>query len=143
MNAPDTNLLVYAYNQASPFHSKAKAYWEDSLNGIDPVGIPVICIHGFIRVMTGPALRGDHHSLVEALEIVDVWLERPNIQILNPGPDHWRIPRAVAGRVNATSAFFTDAAIAAIAIEHGAIVHSYDRDFARFPGLRWLNPLES
>jgi len=143
LNAPDTNLLVYAYNQASPFHSKAKAYWEDSLNRIDSIGIPVICVHGFIRVMTGSALGTGRASLEEALQIVDEWQSYPNVQILNPGSDHWRILRTVSNRINATGTLFTDAVIAAIAIEHGAVIHTNDSDFARFPGLRWLNPLRS
>jgi toxin-antitoxin system PIN domain toxin len=141
LNAPDTNLLIYAYNQTSPFHTKAKAYWQDALSKHEPIGIPIVCIHGFIRVATGPALGTSRLGPNEALDIVESWQARPNVRILHPGQDHWRILRNLARQTNAAGALFTDVAIAAIAIEHGAVVHTNDRDFARFPGVRWHNPL--
>lgn len=142
MNAPDTNLLVYAYNRNDPYHAAAKTYWQDALNGTEPIGIPVLCLHGFIRISTGSYL-GDHRlSIPEAVTFVNEWLKRPHIRILYPGPKHWPILEALATQSGAAGQVFTDAAIAAIAIEFGAVVHTYDNHFARFPGLRWHNPLK-
>lgn len=141
MNAPDTNLLLYPHNRQSPFHLRARAYWQNALNGRDPIGIPALCVHGFLRIVTNSAFGASCLEIAEALAIVDGWLAQPHVSILNPGPRHWQLLRNLALHVESRS--MTDAAIAATAIEHSAVVHTNDRDFARFPGLRWHNPLES
>ena len=143
MNAPDVNLLVYAYYQSSPFHLKARQYLEASLTSTELFGLPMLCIHGFIRIASGNSFGTSKLPLEDALSIVDEWLLQPNVRILHPGPRHWNILKDLAIRANASGRLFSDAAIAAIAIEHNAVVHTNDRDFARFPGLLWLNPLET
>ncbi|WP_182276435.1 TA system VapC family ribonuclease toxin [Granulicella sp. 5B5] len=142
MIAPDTNLLLYAHNYNSPFYSEARAYWQDALHGVESIGIPVICLHAFIRISTGAAFGASRLSIQQAIAFADGWLKYPHVQVLYPGRDHWGILQKLAVQANALGQIFTDAAIAAIAIEHNAVVHTNDSDFARFSDLRWHNPFQ-
>jgi len=78
----------------------------------------------------------------EATAAVDEWLKQPNAGILEPGDQHWAILRRLAEESQASGPLVSDAALAAIAIEHGATLQTTDRDFSRFNGLRWTNPLD-
>jgi predicted nucleic acid-binding protein len=77
------------------------------------------------------------------LAIVDEWFSLPHVSVLYPGEHHWRLLKRSAKEGHATANLFPDAVIVAIAIEYGATIHSNDRDFARFPELRWYNPLQA
>ena len=79
----------------------------------------------------------------EAEATVSSWLVQPNAGILDPGDRHWNILSNLMREGQATGPLIMDAVIAAIALEHGATLYSTDRDFARFPGLKWTNPLAS
>jgi toxin-antitoxin system PIN domain toxin len=140
--APDTNFLLYAYNRNDPVHFPAKAYWQAALQATEAIGIPVICVHGFIRIATSTSFGTARLDPDVAIGIVNGWMSHSQVSILHPGPDHWNILQKIAVQGAATSRIFTDASIAAIAIEHGAVIHTHDRDFARFPNLRWHNPLQ-
>jgi toxin-antitoxin system PIN domain toxin len=142
MIAPDANLLVYAYEASSPFYSKARIWFERILSANEPVGIPVLCLHAFLRFVTNPRIVESPLALPDAIALTNSWLALPQVRILHPGERHWRILQQLSTEVRLSGAQITDAAIAAIAIEYGATVHTNDRDFARFPGLRWQNPLE-
>ena len=141
MIAPDTNLLLYAYSPESAHHKAARAWLEKTLSGYESVGFPLPVLHAFIRLLTHPTIAGRIVTLESALDIVDDWLALPQVSVLLPGDGHWRLLKSAATEGHAAANLFPDAAIAAIAIEHGATVHTNDRDFARFPGLRWHNPL--
>lgn len=141
MNAPDTNLLLYAYNSKDPFHKEASSYLQGCLSAKEPYGIPLLCAQGFVRIATAAAFGPARITLAKALSIVELWLAQPNVQMLYPGPEHWAILSRIALASNAAGSTFTDAVIAAIAIEHGATLHSADNHFVRFPGLSWHNPL--
>jgi toxin-antitoxin system PIN domain toxin len=82
-------------------------------------------------------------SMSEADAIVSSWLGQPTAGVLDPGERHWDLLRDLARHGQAVGPLLMDAALAAIAIEHGATLHTTDRDFARFPGLTWINPLEN
>jgi len=140
--APDVNLLIYAYNSTSPFYVDSRKWMDGLLSSPEPVGIPVYCIHGFLRFMTNARIAPKPISFAQAAEIVNSWVELPQVQILCPGERHWGILQRLSEQVRLSGAQITDAAIASIAIEYGAVVYTNDRDFARFPGLRWVNPLE-
>lgn len=77
----------------------------------------------------------------QGVEIVDQWFEQPNVHFLAPGELHWGILRQLIIEGQARGPLLTDAQLAALTIEHGGILHTTDRDFARFPGLRWTNPI--
>jgi toxin-antitoxin system PIN domain toxin len=140
--APDTNLLLYAYNRNDPSHISARAYWQAALQASELVGIPVICVHGFIRISTSASFGTARLSMGAAIAIVNEWLSYGHVSVLYPGLDHWKILQRIAAQSRATSRVFTDATIAAIAVEHNATLHSHDTDFDHFPGLRWHNPLQ-
>ena len=142
MNATDVNLLLYAYDTASEFHAPASKYLADALSSRTPFGIPVYCLHGFLRIITHPQIGRSRMSMPEALGIAGEWLALPQVRLLNPGEHHWQHLREVIEQSRAVGPFVSDAALAATVIEHGATLQTNDRGFARFPGLRWNNPLK-
>jgi len=79
--------------------------------------------------------------VVEAAEFVNQWLEQPNVRVLTPGDEHWLIFRKMIVDGQASGPLVSDAHLAALTLEYGGVLYTTDRDFARFPGLRWTNPL--
>ncbi|MDX2436974.1 MAG: type II toxin-antitoxin system VapC family toxin [Acidobacteriota bacterium] len=142
MIIPDINLLAYAYNSDAPHHDAARAWWEDCLSEPRPVGIPWVVSLGFVRIMTSRAVLVDPMEPGEALANVQSWLERPQAHPLVPGPRHLEILTEIMCDAGASGRLTTDAHLAALAIETQAELHSNDADFSRFPGLRWVNPLQ-
>jgi toxin-antitoxin system PIN domain toxin len=141
MILPDINLLVYAYNRDAPEHAGARAWWEDLLVSEEPVGIPWAVSCGFIRLMTHPAVLMTPLDPKRAVAHVESWLERPSVEVLDPGPRHLELLGRLLGSLGVAGNLTTDAHLAALAIEHQCELHSNDGDFARFSGLRWRNPL--
>jgi hypothetical protein len=137
----DANILLYAYDSASSHHAKARAWTEQIFSGTAAVGLPWQTAAAFLRIMTNPRLPGERFSLQEAVQVVDSWLEQPNTRVLGPGDDHWLLFRQMIVEGQAQGPLVTDAQLAALTIENGGVLHTTDRDFARFPGLRWINPL--
>jgi toxin-antitoxin system PIN domain toxin len=142
MILPDINLLVYAYNSKAPGHQQAKEWWEDCLSEDRPVGLPWAVILGYVRLMTSRSVLVDPLSAEEAIRHVRSWLERPQVQVLQPGPRHLDLLDGLMREAPASGKLTTDSHLAALAIEHQADLHSNDSDFSRFPGLRWTNPLQ-
>jgi hypothetical protein len=140
---PDANLLLYAYLSASPLHVQARVWLRKVLSEPDAIGLPWLSVWAFVRICTNNRITLKPVSMDEAVEAVESWLELPHVQLLSPGERHWLVFRQMLleGQVRGPAA--TDAQLAAITIEHGGILHTTDRGFARFPGLRWANPLES
>jgi len=137
----DANILLYAYDSASSHHSKARAWVERVFSAAAPIGLPWQTVTAFLRIMTNPRLPGERFSTQEAVQVVDRWLEQPNIRLLAPGDDHWPLFRQMIVEGQASGPLITDAHLAALTIEYGGVLHTTDRNFARFPGLRWTNPL--
>ena len=137
----DANLLIYAYDSGATQHALARPWVEETLSGVDLVGIPWQSILAFLRFMTNRRLPGQRFSVQQASEIVDGWLGQSNIQLLTPGDQHWPLLRNLLIEGQASGPLVSDAVIAALALEYGGVLHTADRDFARFPGLRWVNPL--
>ena len=137
----DANLLIYSYDRDSAPHKKSRFWLEEVLSGVEAVGLPWQSVSAFLRVITNRRLSGMRVSLQQAVQVVDEWLQQPNVQILVPADEHWSVLRQMILEGQASGPLVSDAEIAAITIEHGAVLHTADRDFARFPGLRWKNPL--
>lgn len=137
----DANILLYAYDTASPQHAKARAWIEQAFSGLDPIGLPWQTTSAFLRIMTNPRLPGNRFTLEEAVQVVDSWFGQPNSRPLAPGDDHWPLFRQMIVEGQAPGPLVSDAHLAALTIEYGGVLHTTDRDFARFPGLRWTNPL--
>jgi uncharacterized protein len=138
----DANILLYAYDNASSKHAKARAWVEDVFSQAEPIALPWQTVGAFLRIMTNTRLRGERFSLEEAVQVVDRWLEQPNVRLLVPAEDHWLLLRRMIIEGQAPGALVSDAQLAALTMEYGGTLHTTDRDFARFPGLRWENPLE-
>ena len=122
MIVPDINLLIYAYDTASPFHSKAKTWWEGCLNGNQRVGLLTVVALGFVRIATHPRIFREPMSPTEAAGHVEEVL---------------RLLESIGTAGN----LVTDAQLAAAALQHDAVLHTTDADFTRFADLRWFNPV--
>ena len=142
MIVPDVNLLVYAYNDGDhQRHTAARRWWSELVNGTEPVSLPWVVVTGFIRVTTHPGVMAYPLTTEQAVGYVRDWLRCGHIEPLNPGPEHLALLQQNLAAAGAGANLVPDAHIAALAIEYDAEVHSNDTDFARFPGLRWRNPL--
>ena len=142
MTILDANLLLYAYNADAPEHDAARAWVQGILAGRDWVGLAWLTIWAFLRISTNPRLFLQPLPVQEAFEIVRGWLVIPSVVVIQPGPRHADILEILAVENQAGGPLLTDAALAAMAIEQGAVLASTDRDFSRFQRLQWLNPLE-
>jgi uncharacterized protein len=138
---PDINLLLYVYDSSSAFHAKAAAWWQSCLSGTEPVGLLHVTIFGFVRIATNARAFLSPLTPAEAAEHVRSWLEQPVAQVLDPGPEHVRHTLKLLETLGAAGNLVSDAQMAAVAIDHGGVLHTADTDFMRFPGLRWFNPL--
>ncbi len=98
-------------------------------------------ITAFLRILTNPRAFPQPFNLAEAIEIVDEWLELPNIEILTPTTNHWAIFQNLINEGQTKAALMMDAHLAALAIEHGAILATTDSDFSKFSGLQTINPI--
>ena len=137
----DANILLYAYDSASREHRKARNWVEQTFSGSEPVGLPWQTVTAFLRIITNTKLAGDRFTLNEAVDLVERWFEQPNVRLLAPGENHWPFLRQMLVDGQAHGPLVSDAHLAALTIEYGGVLHSTDRDFTRFPGLRWTNPL--
>ena len=142
MIVPDINLLIFAYNDGSPFHDDSRCWWDGLLNGTEIIGMPWVVSTGFIRLIAGPTVLIPPWSPAAAVQQVREWLDLEHIITLNPGGRHLELLEQCLGVAGATGTLAPDAHIAALALEYGAEVHTHNaRDFRRFPGLMWRNPL--
>ena len=138
---PDINLLLYAYDSQSPFHAAAAAWWQACLTGEEPVGLAPVVAFGFVRISTHPRVFEHPMSPGEAADHVRSWLAEPIVHLLEPRPDHVEHVLASLEALGTAGNLVTDAQIAALAIQHDAVVYTTDSDFMRFTGLRWRNPI--
>ena len=141
MIIPDINLLLYAYDSGSPFHKTAAAWWQECLSGTEPVGLPRVVIFGFVRIGTNACAFQCPMTAAEAAGHVRAWLAQPNVQVLDSGPRHVEQVLKLLEDIGTAGNLVTDAQIASVALEQGAVLHTADTDFIRFSGLRWFNPI--
>lgn len=137
----DANVLLYSIDRSSRQHTACAAWLSDAFAGPRRVGLPWPTIGAFLRISTHPRaftrpLRPD-----QAWEVVEQWLNAPNSWIPETSDATARILGGMIRELDLRGNLITDAQLAALAIEHGVAVVSADTDFARFPGLRWVNPL--
>ena len=141
MIVPDINLLLYAYDSESPFHAKAAEWWRQCVTGSEGIGLLPVVIFGFVRIATNPRIYQCPMTVAEATEQVRSWLRQPLVGRLDPGQQHVHQVLQLLEDLGTASNMTTDAQIAAAVLSHKAILHTSDADFARFPGLRWFNPI--
>jgi hypothetical protein len=137
----DANLLLYAYHPADSHHAAAKAWLEGVLSGGEPVRFAWLTIWAFLRISTNPRVYEKPLLPSEAERAVSSWLSRRIAGTLDPGDRHLGLLRGLLAGDQVRGALVMDAVLAALAIEHGAVLHSTDQDFSRFASLKWKNPL--
>ncbi len=138
----DANILLYAEDTQSPFHTQAAEWWDQQLSGTAPVGLCWSVILAFIRIGTNSRVYSHPLRIDEATHRVQTWLEQPCVRLIEPSQRHWTILQHLLKAAKAQANLVSDAHLAALALEHGCTLYSTDADFSRFPRLRWRNPLE-
>jgi len=138
----DANILLYAFDAAAPEHPRMRSWLEEHLTGSEDVAIPWITFWAFVRISTNFRLSERPLDPEAAFRVVEGLIGRPQVMIVEPGPRHMQLLEQMVRDGQAAGPRVTDAALAALAIEQGATLASTDRDFSRFPDLRWINPLD-
>ncbi len=142
MIAVDTNILVYAHREDSPFHEAAFRRLKELAEGAASWGIPWPCVHEFLAVVTNLRIYAPPTPVLRAIDQVEAWFESPTLVMLSEGPTHWRALRDLLAGGHITGGQVHDARIAALCRQHGIReLWSADRDFTRFPGINVTNPL--
>lgn len=137
----DANLLLYAYHPRSKHHERSRTWVESVFVGPTPVRLAWATILAFLRIGTSSRMFEHPLTMTEAQAHVASWLELPAVAPLEPGDRYWEILSGLLAAGQVTGPLVMDAALAALALEHGATLYTSDRDFARFPGLTTRNPL--
>ena len=137
----DANLMLYAEYESAQQHEAARTWWDRQLSGIAPVCLCWPVLTAFIRIATNHRIFRSPLRVDEAIARVSSWLEQPCVRIITPTASHWQTLSTLLQSGQATANLVTDAHLAALAIEHGCELCSADADFARFPGLKYRNPL--
>jgi hypothetical protein len=137
----DANILLYAEDSLSPLHQQARLWWDDQLSGSSPVCLCWTVLSAFIRIGTNPRIFEQPLSLEQALTRVQSWFDQPCTRVIRPTEQHWTVFQQMLTDGQAVANTVADAHLAALAIEHGCELASTDGDFARFPKLKWINPL--
>jgi toxin-antitoxin system PIN domain toxin len=142
MKPVDVNILLCVVNHDSPFHSTVRLWWENALQDDESIGLTWIVTFGFLRISTNVRAFSRPLSVEAATAKVERWLSHPNVRVVNKSNEHWRILQMLLQQTGTAGNLTSDAHLAALAISHGAELVSCDADFARFPKLRWRNPLQ-
>ena len=137
----DANILLYAEDSFQSRHYQARAWWDGQLSGSGVVCLCWTVLSAFIRIGTNARIFEHPLSLEQALARVQSWLDQPCTRVVRPTERHWTVFKQVLTDGQAVANLVTDAHLAALAIEHGCELASTDSDFARFPKLKWRNPL--
>jgi hypothetical protein len=140
---PDVNVLLYAVDEDSRHHETARPWLEAVLSGIETVAFSWSVLLAFVRLSTRPVVFERPLGAAEALDLVEGWLAQPCATVVEPTVRHVAVLRDLLGAFGTAGNLTTDAHLAALAIEHGAELCSYDADFGRFSGLRWSNLLRA
>jgi toxin-antitoxin system PIN domain toxin len=136
----DANVLLYAVSQRLPNHERSRRWLEEALSGGESIGFAWIVLLAFVRIATRTALFPRPLDATTAFDVVDNWLAaRPSI-VVQPTARHANVLRGLLEQTGTAGNVVSDAHLAALAIEHGARVCTFDRDFGRFDGVRVLTP---
>lgn len=139
----DVNVLVNAYREDADHHEPCRAVIEEAVSSPAAFGMTSVVLSGFLRIVTHRRVFKTPTSFVDALEFVDALRSMPQSVAVSPGQRHWDIFTELCLEARATGNLIPDAYLAAVAIESGCDFVTTDRDFARFPGLTWTDPLSS
>jgi uncharacterized protein len=135
------NVLVYAHREDSPGHAAFRQWLEDMINGDQAYGFSDLVLSGFLRVVTHPRIFNPPSDLATAFAFSQIIRSQPNAILITPGPRHWEIFKNLCLSASTKGNLIPDAYLAALAIESGSEWITTDRDYSRFPGLKWRYPL--
>ncbi len=138
----DANLLIYSRVRSFPQHAQAHGWLDAQLSGSGPVALPWPSLLSFLRIVTNPRVFERPEPIAEAWRQVREWLQADVAWVPQATDRHQDLLGSLLTRGGVQANLVPDAHLAALAIEHGLVLCSTDRDFARFPGLRWQNPLQ-
>jgi toxin-antitoxin system PIN domain toxin len=141
MKVIDLDVLVYAINGDAPEHVAVRPWWENALNGEEPIALPWIVVIGFLRLVTHRGVFDSPLTPSQAVQRVDRWLAVEHVSLLPESSDHWANLRDVLESTGSSGNLVNDAHLATLAMARAATLVSCDTDFARLRGLRWENPL--
>jgi uncharacterized protein len=139
----DVNVLVYAANTLAPQHARYKKWCDELGRSHEAFGLSELVLSAFMRIITNPRIMPVPVPIEAAITAAEDIRSRPSCVLISPGPRHWGIFADLCRKVNAKGNIVPDAYLAALAIESGSEWISTDRDYARFPGLRWRHPLDA
>jgi toxin-antitoxin system PIN domain toxin len=137
----DVNVLVYAHRPDAENHVKYQKWLEETLNSGEMCGLSELALCGMVRIVTHPRIYPDPTPIDVALELANRLRDHDSCVVVSPGGRHWQIFAQLCRAVGAKGSLVSDAYFAALAIESGAEWITADRDYAKFPGLRWRHPL--
>lgn len=140
MKVVDANVLLYAVNSDAPRHTEAREWLDNSLSGHDTVGFAWLVLLAFARLATKHGLMTSPLPVPDAWDVVDAWLGAPSAVVVQETRAHSQVVRRLLEEAGTAGNLVNDAHLAALAIEHRAVVVSYDSDFGRFPGVEWQMP---
>jgi hypothetical protein len=143
MKLVDANLLIYAVTKTAPQHQRSREWLDASLAEDEAVAFDWVVTTAFVRITTDPRLSPVPLPVAAATKIIEDWLAQPASIHIYPTDRHLTLMRELLTPVGTAGNLVNDAHLAALAIEHGATLYSFDNDFSRFPGLRWLNPMNA
>lgn len=137
---PDVNVLVYAFRADDSHHAVSKRWLERVVHGNAQFGISPLALSAVVRIATNPRAFPQPSSIEDAFGYCDDLLSQPHCSVIEPGERHWRIFRDLCVETGMRGPRVSDVWFAALAIEHGCTFITFDRDYARFPGLSWQEP---
>lgn len=141
MKLVDANLLIYAANARAPKHERAREWLNRTLSASGTVALPWAVLLAFVRITTNPKIMVPPLDAATALDYVEEWLALDCVTVPAPTKRHVTLLGELLDATGVGGNLVTDAHLAALAIEHGATLCSCDSDFARFPGLEWIDPI--
>ena len=140
----DANILVYSTVEDSEHHAAARDWLDERTAGAPrSVGLPWPSLLAFFRIVTNPRIYSPPATAADAWQRIEDWLSRPAAWIPVPGARHQQVLGGIVRECRPAGNLVPDAHLAALALEHGLTVISTDTDFARFPGVAWLNPVSA
>lgn len=140
MKLVDANVLLYAVDEDAPQHEAARTSLDAALNGTETVILPWVSVLAFVRLITNPRVYEQALDPEIALDVVERWLAHPAVITDVPDSNHSSRLREMLRATGRGGNLVTDGHLAALSVQYGAVVLSFDNDFARFPGVRWERP---